>query len=192
MVDSSKGKIESIVGCMFAGKTEELLRRIRRAEIAEKNIQAFTQSEDTRYGDACIGSHSGEKYEATLVDDSEDIIENINDEVEVVAIDEANFFSEDLISVVQQLAEDGVRVIVCGLDQNFRGEPFHPVPELMAVSDEIEKLKAVCLSCSEMATRTQRLDGDGNPAKEEEKEILVSGGGRFYEPRCRDCHQLRE
>lgn len=190
MRHQQQSRVETIVGCMFAGKTAELLRRINRAEIAGKNVQAFTQSEDTRYNESCIATHTEDRYEAEIVDSAEDILDNYNNNIEVVAIDEANFFSDNLVDVVETLADRDVRVVISGLDQNFRGEPFHPVPELMAISDEVDKLTAICSSCGGTATKTQRLDSDGEPAREEEQEILVSGG-RFYEARCRNCHQLR-
>lgn len=185
-----QGRIEIIVGCMFAGKTEEMMRRIRRAQIAGKDVKVFSQSKDSRYGEDCIGAHTGEKCEAMLVEDAQDILDEV-EESTVIAVDEANFFTSNLIEVSKLLAENGKRVILCGLDQNFRGAPFHPVPELMAISEDVEKLSAVCSNCGGVATMTQRLDKNGNPVKGDDREILVSGDD-MYEARCRGCHIFEE
>jgi thymidine kinase len=185
-----EGRIEMITGCMFAGKTEEIMRRIRRAELADKEIEIFTQKKDDRYGEYQIGSHSGREREAIPVKNAEEILREVSDSTQVVAIDEANFFSNSLVDVVQEMANNGKRVIISGIDQNFRGEPFSPVPEIMAVSEEVQKLTAICSKCGDVATRNQRINKEGLPAKSSEDEILVSDDSR-YEARCRRCHELR-
>ncbi|WP_336359743.1 thymidine kinase [Haladaptatus sp. ZSTT2] len=188
---TNSGWVEVISGCMFSGKTEELLRRLRRAEIAGQEVAAFKPSIDDRYGTETIGSHDGAKWEALVVDPENpgpEIFEALNGE-QVVGIDEANFFSENLVSVCEQLAEDGRRVIASGLDMTFRGEPFEPVPNLIAVAEYVDKVQAICIKCGEPATRTQRLI-DGVPAHVDDPTILV-GAEESYEARCRNCHTLR-
>jgi thymidine kinase len=186
------GWIEVITGSMFSGKTEELLRRLRRAEIAEQEVAVFKPDVDDRYGEATIGSHNGRQWEATVVDAEGDGIWAIHDELdgeEVVAIDEANFFSTELVDVCEVLAANGRRVIVSGTDQTFRAEPFEPVPQLMALAEYVDKLRAICTVCGEPATRNQRLI-DGEPAHADDPTILV-GAEESYEARCRNCHTLR-
>lgn len=188
---TNSGWIEVISGCMFSGKTEELLRRLRRAEIAGQEVAAFKPSIDDRYGTETIGSHDGAKWEALVVDPENpgpELLEALNGE-QVVGIDEANFFSENLVSVCEHLAEDGRRVIASGLDMTFRGEPFEPVPNLIAVAEYVDKVQAICIECGEPATRTQRLI-DGVPAHVDDPTILV-GAEESYEARCRNCHTLR-
>jgi thymidine kinase len=184
------GRIEVITGSMFSGKTEELLRRLRRAEIAGQEVAAFTPSLDDRYGTEVIGSHAGREWEATIVDPEQprDLFEYLDGEA-VVAFDEANFFSNDLIEVCLDLADDDRRVVVSGLDRTFRGEPFEPVPQLLAHADYVEKLRAICVECGEPATMTQRLV-DGEPAHEDDPTILV-GAEESYEARCRECHEVQ-
>lgn len=186
------GWIEVITGSMFSGKTEELLRRLRRAEIAEQEVAVFKPDVDDRYGEATIGSHNGRQWEATVVDAEGDGIWAIHDELngeQVVAIDEANFFSTELVDVCEVLAANGRRVIVSGTDQTFRAEPFEPVPQLMALAEYVDKLRAICTVCGEPATRNQRLI-DGEPAHTDDPTILV-GAEESYEARCRNCHTLR-
>ncbi|MEM4781188.1 MAG: thymidine kinase [Halalkalicoccus sp.] len=188
---TQSGWIEVIAGCMFAGKTEELLRRLRRAEIAGQEVAAFSPATDDRYGEATIGTHDGRQWDATRVDpdaEAERIPEYLNGE-QVVAIDEANFFSPALVGVCEDLASDGRRMIVSGTDRTFRGEPFEPVPQLLAVEEYVDKLQAICAVCGEPATRSQRLV-DGEPAHVEDPTILV-GAEESYEARCRNCHTLR-
>jgi thymidine kinase len=180
------GWIEVITGSMFSGKTEELLRRLRRAEIAEQEVAVFKPDVDDRYGEATIGSHNGRQWEATVVDAEGEGIWAIHDELsgeEVVAIDEANFFSTELVDVCEVLAANGRRVIVSGTDQ------FEPVPQLMALAEYVDKLRAICTVCGEPATRNQRLI-DGEPAHADDPTILV-GAEESYEARCRNCHTLR-
>ncbi|SFS55553.1 thymidine kinase [Halostagnicola kamekurae] len=186
------GWIEVITGSMFSGKTEELLRRLRRAEIAGQEVVAFTPAIDDRYGETTIGSHDGRSWDATPIDpetDLEAVFAACNGE-EVVAFDEANFFSNSLVDVCERLAADGRRVIVSGTDQTFRGEPFDPLPHMVAVAEYVEKFRAICAVCGEPATRNQRLV-DGEPAHVDDPTILV-GAAESYEARCRHCHTLRE
>lgn len=184
------GRIEVITGSMFSGKTEELLRRLRRAEIADQNVAAFTPSMDDRYGTEIIGSHEGREWEASVVDSERpgEVFEVLDGE-QVVAFDEANFFSNGLVDVALELADDGRRVIASGLDKTFRGEPFEPVPQLLAHADYVDKLQAICVECGEPATMTQRLV-DGEPAHVDEPTIVI-GADESYEARCRDCHEVR-
>ena len=186
------GWVEVISGSMFSGKTEELLRRLRRAEIADQSVAVYKPAVDDRYGETTIGTHTGRQWDATVVDNKGDgpleIIESAAD-VEVVAIDEANFFSEALVEVCDSLADGGVRVIVSGTDQTFRGEPFEPLPQIMATAEYVDKLRAICTVCGEPATRNQRLI-DGEPAHVDDPTILV-GAEESYEARCRDCHAVR-
>lgn len=187
---TNSGWVEVITGSMFSGKTEELLRRLRRAEIAGQSVAVFTPAVDDRYGEAQVGSHSGHEWAATTVDEARPhtIQGSLNGEA-VVAIDEANFFSDELVAVCEHLANDGRRVIVSGLDQTYRGEPFSPMPRLMAAAEYVEKLQAICVRCGEPATRTQRLV-DGEPAHYDDPTVLV-GADESYEARCRDCHVVR-
>jgi thymidine kinase len=186
------GWVEVITGCMFSGKTEELIRRLRRAEIAGQSVAVFTPAVDDRYGETTIGSHDGQQWDARVVEsDGEGVYELFDhlDGEQVVAIDEANFFSEDLVGVCERLAADGRRVIVSGTDQTFRGEPFDPVPQLVALAEYVDKLQAICTVCGEPASRNQRLI-DGDPAHADDPTIMV-GAEESYEARCRNCHTLR-
>lgn len=188
---TNSGWVEVVTGCMFSGKTEELLRRMRRAEIADQSVAAFTPAVDDRYGDATIGSHEGRRWEATVVD-PEDPLPAMRAELNgeaVVAVDEANFFSSALVDAAEVLAADGRRVLVSGTDQTFRGEPFEPLPRLVAVAEYVDKYRAICAQCGEPATRNQRL-GDGEPAHADDPTIVV-GAEESYEARCRDCHEVR-
>ncbi len=189
---TQSGWVEVITGCMFSGKTEELIRRLRRAEIAGQSVAVFTPALDDRYGETTIGSHDGQHWEATVVaNEGEDVYELLDhlDGEQVVAIDEANFFSEDLVGVCERLAADGRRVIVSGTDQTFRGEPFTPVPQLVALAEYVDKLQAICTVCGEPASRNQRLI-DGDPAHVDDPTIMV-GAEESYQARCRNCHTLR-
>lgn len=181
-----KGWIEAIVGCMFCGKSEELMRRIDRAKIAEQKVQVFKHSLDTRYGENYIVAHSGGRVKAVGVKSSEDIIAKIAPGTQVVAIDEGQFFSDGLSHVAKRLANEGRRVIVAGLDLNFRGEPFGPMPVIMAMAEEVLKLTAICMVCKGKATKTQRII-NGRPASYNDPEIIV-GAKEKYEARCKDHH----
>ena len=189
---TNSGWIEVITGSMFSGKTEELLRRMRRAEIAGQNVAAFKPAVDDRFGATVVGSHAGRKWEATVLDANPDGIEAIHEHLngeEVIAIDEANFFSNALVDVCLDLAADDRRVIVSGLDTTFRGEPFEPVPQLLAHADFVDKLQAICVQCGDPATKSQRLV-NGEPAHVDDPTVVV-GAEETYEARCRSCHKLR-
>jgi thymidine kinase len=186
---TNSGWVEVITGSMFSGKTEELLRRLRRAEIAGQDVAAFTPAVDDRYGEATLGSHAGRSWEAAVVDTTAEGVQSISGKLngeEVVAIDEANFFPDELVGVCQALADDGRRVVLSGTDQTFRGEPFEPVPQLMAVAEYVDKMQAICTECGEPATRNQRLI-EGEPAHYDDPTIMV-GAEESYEARCRNCH----
>jgi thymidine kinase len=183
----SGGWIEVICGVMFSGKSEELMRRVRRAILAKKKCQVFKSQLDERYGGLqTIGSHDGGRVQAEPVSTSVELAERIRRDTEVVAIDEVQFLDDGVIDVVNELADRGVRVIVAGTDMDFRGDPFGPIPKLLAIAEEIDKLHAICVRCGQLATRNQRLI-DGAPAPAEGPTIQV-GGLESYEARCRSCH----
>ncbi|MUW15103.1 thymidine kinase [Halorubrum sp. CBA1125] len=186
------GWIEVITGSMFSGKTEELLRRLRRSEIAGQSVAVYKPAVDDRYGEATVGSHTGRQWDATVVANEGDgplAILDDDPSAEVVAVDEANFFSNALVEVCETLADREVRVIVSGIDQTFRGDPFEPLPQLMATAEYVDKLQAICSVCGEPASRNQRLI-EGEPAHAEDPTILV-GAEESYEARCRDCHVVQ-
>ncbi len=173
------GRIEVICGSMFSGKSEELIRRLRRAVIAKQKVQAFKPEIDDRYSPDDIVSHDDRRVECRKVRAAAEIPALVDEDTRVVGIDEAQFFSEDLVDVCERLAGEGRRVIVAGLDQDYRGKPFEPIPQLLALAESITKTMAVCMVCGEPANRTQRLiDSD---------ERIVVGAGEAYEPRCRRC-----
>jgi thymidine kinase len=173
---------------MFSGKTEELIRLIRRARIAKQQVQVFKPALDMRYESEKVASHNGLHWEAVPVSNAREILELVEPDTTVVAVDEAQFFDWDLSKVCNQLAESGVRVILAGLDMDFRGEPFGPMPPLMAEAEEVKKLQAICVVCGAPASRTQRLI-NGLPANYDDPVILV-GGSESYEARCRHCHEV--
>lgn len=184
-----RGWIEVVAGVMFSGKSEELIRRVRRAVIARKRVQVFKSHLDDRYGGVYrIGTHDGRQIEAMPIHRSVQIVEKVHRDAEVVAIDEAQFLDRGIVAVANHLADSGVRVIVAGTDMDFRGQPFGPIPELLAVAERIDKLQAICVVCGELATRNQRLVG-GLPAPAEAPTIQV-GGAESYEARCRSCHEV--
>lgn len=182
------GWIEVIVGPMFSGKSEELIRRINRAKIAKQKIQVFKHSIDDRYAVDHVVSHNGIKIEALKIANSKDIMKYIKEDTLVIAIDEAQFFDKGLVDVCSKLADEGKRVIAAGLDQNFRGEPFGPIAELMSAAEFVDKIQAICIKCGNPATRTQRLI-DGKPASYDDPVIMV-GARESYEARCRKCHEV--
>ena len=183
------GWIELICGCMFSGKTEELLRRVRRAEIARKKVQLFKPQIDSRYGLERVASHDGvSREDVVVVSAATDILSNIHPDTEVVAVEEVQFFDWNVADVCMALANQGMRVIATGLDQDFRGDPFGPMPLLMALAENVDKLHAICVVCGASASRTQRLI-DGQPARYDDAVILV-GGSESYEARCRNCHEV--
>ena len=183
-----EGWLEVISGCMFAGKTEELIRRINVLSYAKKNIIVFKPKIDNRYSDSEIVSHSGAKVPCLVVEKAQDILKKIEADTEVVAIDEVQFFDKDIVEVCEYLADKGIRVMVAGLDKDFRGESFGVMPELLTRAEFVTKLTAVCAKCGDPATRTQRLV-NGKPAGFEDPIVMV-GADESYEPRCRHCHQV--
>ena len=183
-----EGWIEVISGCMFAGKTEELIRRINVLSYAKKNIIVFKPKIDNRYSDSEIVSHSGAKVPCLVVEKAQDILKKIEADTEVVAIDEVQFFDKDIVEFCEYLADKGIRVMVAGLDKDFRGESFGVMPELLTRAEFVTKLTAVCAKCGAPATRTQRLV-NGKPAGFEDPIVMV-GADESYEPRCRHCHQV--
>lgn len=187
--ERGSGSIELVCGSMFSGKTEELLRRIRRAEIARRRIQIFKPQIDARYGLQRVASHNGvAREDVVVVAAAAAILDELKTETEVVAIDEIQFFDWSVADICSKLADDGRRVIAAGLDQDFRGEPFGPMPLLMALAERVDKLQAICVCCGAPASRTQRLI-NGRPARYDDPIILV-GGSESYEARCRQCHEV--
>ena len=182
------GWIETISGCMFAGKTEELIRRIKVLEFAKKEIMVFKPVIDNRYSDTKVVSHAGSSVESHAVNDALEILEMVKDTTQVVAIDEAQFFDDNLCDVANELADRGIRVMCAGLDTNFKGEPFGPMPLPITEAEFVTKLAAVCNKCGAPATRTQRII-DGKPASYNDPIILV-GASESYEARCRHCHEV--
>ena len=175
------GSIEVIAGSMFSGKTEELMRLIKRAQFGRRPIQVFKPKIDDRYSADQVASHNKAFTPATVIEGAIEIYEHLDPKTEIVAIDEGQFFDEELVDICNDLADRGLRVIVAGLDTNYKGEPFHPMPELMAIAEIVHKLRAVCVVCGEAALRTQRI-------VEDKDEVLV-GDSMSYEPRCRACFE---
>lgn len=189
MAKHNRGRIELICGSMFSGKTEELIRRLRRAVIAKQKVQVFKPAVDTRYHLSKVTSHNGVDFEAQSVAEAAAIVAQIEPETTVVAIDEVQFFDDGVVKTCEALAETGKRVICAGLDMDFRGVPFGPMPALLARAEMIDKLHAICVVCGEEASRTQRLI-DGEPAAFDDPVVLV-GADEVYEARCRQCHQVQ-
>ena len=171
---------------MFSGKSEELIRRVKRAVIARRAVQVFKPSIDDRYGADLVRSHDGDSFVARPVRSSTEIVPLLSPDTSVVGIDEVQFFDPGIVGVVRELVASGRRVICAGLDLDFRGEPFGPVPVLLALAERVDKLEAICVVCGEPATRTQRIV-DGVPAYYEDP-IIVVGAQEAYEARCRACH----
>lgn len=180
------GWIEVICGSMFCGKTEELIRRVKRAEIARQKVQVFKPVLDNRYVAEAVNSHAGRQVEAQRAHNAQELLEMVAEDSEVIAVDEVQFFDHAIVDVCQHLAQSGKRVICTGLDLDFRGEPFGLMPRLMAVAEHVEKLQAICLECGAPASRTQRLI-EGAPANYDDPVILI-GASENYEARCRACH----
>ncbi|HHU56037.1 MAG TPA: thymidine kinase [Acholeplasmataceae bacterium] len=183
------GWIEVITGCMYAGKTEELLRRVRRIEYARRTVYLFKPKIDTRYSKDEIVSHDSNKAPSILIEKPSEIYQYLEKKPYAIAIDEAQFFDNEIIKVCEDLANLGIRVIVVGLDRDFRGEPFGPMPELLARAEYVTKLNAICYICGAPATRTQRLV-NGKPAHYDDPIILV-GAKEQYEACCRHCHTVK-
>ncbi|AGB42448.1 thymidine kinase [Halobacteroides halobius DSM 5150] len=201
------GWLEVITGVMFSGKSSELIRRVERAMIAEQDILVFKPSIDNRYSDTEVTTHTGNKITAEIVDNVSDINHKIKekketDTIDVVAIDEGQFFSEELVPLADELAQQGLRVIIAGLDTDFAGRGFKPIPELMARAEYVTKLHAVCVKCANPATRNQRLIA-GQPASIDDPVVVVGAGSTTewddnprrdeeYEARCRRCHEVKK
>lgn len=175
------GWIEVICGCMFSGKTEELIRRLKRATIADLKVEVFKPKIDTRYDDTNIVSHDTSAVLATPVDRSSRLLE-IGPQTSVVGVDEAQFFDMDLPQVCQELALRGVRVVIAGLDMDYRGKPFGPIPDLLAIAEYVTKVHAICVHCGNLATHSYRLAFG--------EEVILLGEKEQYEPRCRSCYQM--
>ena len=184
------GSLEVITGSMFSGKTDELIRRLRRATIARQKVQVFKPGLDDRYDAEMVTSHAGGQYAATPIEKAEAIPGEVDGDTTVVAIDEAQFFDEIVLKVCRDMADEGRRVIVAGLDTDFRGNPFGPIPRLMAIAERVDKLHAICMVCGKPATRTQRLI-DNIPARASDP-IIVVGASELYEARCREHHEVPE
>ena len=182
------GLIEVVCGSMFSGKTEELIRRLVRATIARQKVQVFKPAVDIRYAVEKVTSHTGSDFDAIPVEKAADIRERVDDETTVVAVDEAQFFDNEIVVVAQELAARGIRVIVAGLDLDFRGEPFGPMPVFMAKAEKVDKLHAICMTCGNEASRTQRLV-NGEPARYDDPVVIV-GASELYEARCREHHDV--
>jgi thymidine kinase len=187
-MDRSGGVIEVVCGGMFSGKTEELIRRVRRAQIARQRVSVFKHALDDRYAVGAVTSHNGARIDAIAIARSAEIPARMDPAATVVAVDEVQFLDDGITQVARALAARGLRVILAGLDTDFRGEPFGPVPALLAAAEEVTKLTAICVVCGAPATRTQRLV-DGRPAHYTDPVILV-GAREVYEARCRRCHQV--
>jgi thymidine kinase len=182
------GSIEVVCGSMFSGKTDELIRRLVRATIAKQKVQVFKPAIDVRYAVEKVTSHAGANYSAIPVESAVDIRERVDKDTTVVAIDEAQFFDLEIVEIAQELAGQGIRVIVAGLDMDFRGEPFGPMPTIMAKAEKVDKLHAICMTCGNEASRTQRLV-NGKPARYDDPVVIV-GASELYEARCRKHHQV--
>jgi thymidine kinase len=177
------GWIEVIAGCMFSGKTEELIRRLRRAKIAKQEVRIFKPKIDNRFSNSDIVSHSEQSLPSILIEDIKEVYK-YSDEAGVIGIDEAQFFSYEIVDVCNKLANQGKRVIVTGLDQDYRGIPFEPMPQLLAIAEYITKTLAICVVCGNPADKTQR--------KTTASERVVVGASEIYEARCRRCHYIPE
>lgn len=181
IVIPNSGWIEAICGPMFSGKSEELIRRLRRATIARKRVQAFKPAMDDRYSESEIVSHADVRMRSESVDTAEEILEKVDGRTQVVGVDESNFFGPELLEVATRLADDGKQVIIAGLDTDFMGRPFPPMPDLLAVAESITKTLAICIQCGAPAKHTQRLFGS--------EELILVGAADSYEARCRRCFE---
>jgi thymidine kinase len=182
------GSIEVICGSMFSGKTDELIRRLVRATIAKQKVQVFKPAIDVRYAAEKVTSHAGSNYDAIPVEKAADIRTKFDKDTTVVGIDEAQFMDAEVVEVARELAERGVRVLVAGLDTDFRGEPFGFMPALMSEAEKVDKLHAICMVCGDDASRTQRLV-NGKPARYDDPVVIV-GASELYEARCRLHHEV--
>jgi thymidine kinase len=181
MMQQFSGSVEVVCGPMFSGKTEELIRRVKRAQIAKQRVQIFKPAMDTRYSEEEVVSHSSLTIKAEPVESAVDILVRLKDSTRVVAIDEIQFFDEAIVTVVTKLAARGCRVICAGLDLDYRAQPFGPIPQLLAIADEVTKIHAICTVCGSPAVRSQRLS--------KSKEQVLLGETDAYEARCRGHYQ---
>ncbi len=184
----TNGSIEVVCGSMFSGKTDELIRRLVRAVIAKQKVQVFKPAIDVRYAIEKVTSHTGSNFDAIPVEQASEIRAKLEADTTVVGIDEAQFFDAEIVPLVQELAGRGIRVIIAGLDMDFRGEPFGPMPILMSMAERVDKLHAICMVCGDEASRTQRLV-NGKPARYDDPVVIV-GASELYEARCRKHHEV--
>ncbi|WP_231834045.1 thymidine kinase [Bacillus subtilis] len=182
------GWLELICGSMFSGKSEELIRRVKRATYAKQEVRVFKPVIDNRYSEAAVVSHNGTSMTSYAISSAADIWDHISESTDVIAVDEVQFFDQEIVEVLSSLADKGYRVIAAGLDMDFRGEPFGVVPNIMAIAESVTKLQAVCSVCGSPASRTQRFI-DGKPASYDDPVILV-GASESYEARCRHHHEV--
>ena len=182
------GSIEVVCGSMFSGKTDELIRRLIRATIAKQKVQVFKPAIDIRYAVEKVTSHAGSDYDAIPIAKAAEIRDRIDQDTTVVGIDEAQFFDPEIVQIADELAARGIRVLVAGLDTDFRGEPFGPMPLLMSRAEHVDKLHAICMVCGDEASRTQRLV-NGKPARYDDPVVIV-GASELYEARCRLHHEV--
>ncbi|OOE20131.1 thymidine kinase [Bacillus subtilis] len=182
------GWLELICGSMFSGKSEELIRRVKRATYAKQEVRVFKPVIDNRYSEAAVVSHNGTSMTSYAISSAADIWDHISESTDVIAVDEVQFFDQEIVEVLSSLADKGYRVIAAGLDMDFRGEPFGVVPNIMAIAESVTKLQAVCSVCGSPASRTQRLI-DGKPVSYDDPVILV-GASESYEARCRHHHEV--
>ncbi|TAK13762.1 MAG: thymidine kinase [Anaerolineae bacterium] len=182
------GSVEVITGSMFCGKTDEMIRRLRRAIIARKKVQVFKHAFDNRYDEVKVVSHAGTSLDAIPVSNTAEIRAKLESDTTVIGIDEAQFLDDDIIPFVNELTQRNIRVIIGGLDTDFRAEPFGPMPHLIAQAEQVDKLQAICMVCGEPASRTQRLV-NGKPANYNDPVVIV-GAAELYEARCRKCHDV--
>lgn len=176
------GWVEVVCGSMYSGKTEELIRRLKRAQFAKQKIQVFKPKIDNRYGDDVVASHSQITFDSIPIVKASEILERLDDNTRIVGIDEVQFFDPEVVSICQRLANRGIRVIVAGLDQDYRGEPFGPMPSILAIAEQVTKLNAICVACGNPASRTQKLIHSDN--------LVEVGAKGMYEARCRMCHTI--
>ena len=182
------GSVEVICGSMFSGKTDELIRRLIRATIAKQKAQVFKPAIDVRYAVEKVTSHAGADYDAIPVGKAAEIRAKLQPDTTVVGIDEAQFMDAEVVTIARELADRGIRVLVAGLDQDFRGEPFGPMPALMSLAERVDKIHAICMVCGDEASRTQRLV-NGKPARYDDPVVIV-GASEMYEARCRRHHEV--
>jgi len=182
------GSVEVICGSMFSGKTDELIRRLIRATIAKQKVQVFKPAIDVRYAVEKVTSHAGADYDAIPVGKAAEIRAKLQPDTTVVGIDEAQFMDAEVVAIARELADRGIRVLVAGLDQDFRGEPFGPMPALMSLAERVDKIHAICMVCGDEASRTQRLV-NGKPARYDDPVVIV-GASEMYEARCRRHHEV--